>query len=247
MLCRVFLSLLFFPFFSFFVPKSNPRILVRCKDVHDGNASGQALPSEETGHGDHGSTAVLELDDLVPGLLLGGQAGLESPRIESEVAGLVLGRLIAPVVAGVADGLALGDGDEGEDGTEAAGVLGGPNAEGLGPVGALGGAGEVHAEAEAGGTGGPDAGPGQHGHPAVLDLGLLQELGAGEHVGEGVGRVLEGGEAEGIPRLSSDLLEAGGDGEGSLGSRLGGRGECGGGPHEGGKGGGGLHLFMYYM
>ena len=143
----------------------------------------------------------------------------------------------------MADGLALGDGDEGEDGGKARGVLGGPNAEGLGPVGLDGGAGEVHAEAEAGGGGGLDAGPGEHGHAAVLDLGLLEELGAGEHVGEGVGRVLEGGEAEGIPRLAADLLEAGG-GKGGLDGRLGGRGEGGGGTNEGGKGGSGLHLFF---
>ena len=143
----------------------------------------------------------------------------------------------------MADGLALGDGDDGEDGGEARGVLGGPNAEGLGPVGLDGSAGEVHAKSEAGGGGGPDAGPGEHGHAAVLDLGLLEELGAGEHVGEGVGRVLEGGEAEGIPRLAADLLEAGG-GKGGLDGRLGGRGEGGGGTNEGGKGGSGLHLFI---
>lgn len=214
---------------------------LRGKDIHDGNRTGKGLPSKETGHGNHGGPAVLELDDLVSGLLLGGQTGLESPGVEAEVAGLVLGGHVAPVVSGVADGLSLGDGDEGQDGPKARGVLGGPNAEGLGPVGLDGGAGEVHAEAEAGGGGGPNAGPGEHGHAAVLDLGLLEELGAGEHVGEGVGRVLEVGEAEGIPRLAADLLEAGG-GQGGLGGRLRGRGESGGGTNEGGKGGGGLHL-----
>mmetsp|Transcript_5041 Transcript_5041/g.8566 ORF Transcript_5041/g.8566 Transcript_5041/m.8566 type:complete len:249 (+) Transcript_5041:334-1080(+) len=241
MLCQFLFS-----FFPFSYMRSQTKYL-RGKKVHDGDRSGQRLPSEETGHGNHGGTAVLELHNLVAGLLLGGQTGLEAPGVEPEVAGLVLGGLVAPVVAGVADGLALGDGDEGQDGAEARGVLGGPHAKGLGPVGRDGGAGEVHAEAEAGGGRGPNARPGQHGHPAVLDLGLLQELRAGEHVGEGVGGVLEGGQAERVPRLSADLLETSGGRERSLGGRVGRRGKCGSGAHEGGKGGGGLHLAIICM
>ena len=49
----------------------------------------------------------------------------------------------------------------------------------------------------------PNACPGKHAHATVLDLGILQVLLGGEHVGEGVEIISEGVEAHGIPHFAS--------------------------------------------
>lgn len=66
-------------------------------------------------------------------------------------------------------------------------------------------------------VGGPDSGPGKHGHASLLDLGFLEELGVGEHVGEGIKGLSQSKlvQAQGIPdlrRLRGSLrrLEEGG-------------------------------------
>lgn len=76
--------------------------------------------------------------------------------------------------------------------------------------------------------GGPDAGPGEHGHASVLDLGLLHVLGVGEHVGEGSLDFVHFAQAHWVEGLAADFFEAGDgvEGGGGFGNR--GRGEGGG-------------------
>mmetsp|Transcript_60671 Transcript_60671/g.179928 ORF Transcript_60671/g.179928 Transcript_60671/m.179928 type:complete len:243 (+) Transcript_60671:224-952(+) len=217
--------------------------LLSTEDIHDGDGSGDGLEGKQRGHGDHGGPSVLKLDDLVPGLLLLGQLGLESPDIESHVTGS-LGSHAAEVIPGVTNTLPLGDGNEEQDSGEPRGLLGLEDPEGLGPVGFDGEAGKVHPQAESSDVRRPDSGPREHRHAAMLDLGLLEELSPGEHVGEGVGGVLEIVQAEGIPLLSPDLsVEAVvGAREGRLGDAIGGgRGEGGGAREEERESGGDLH------
>ena len=65
--------------------------------------------------------------------------------------------------------------------------------------------------------GGPNTGPGKHGHTSVLDLSLLKELRLGEHVGESIISILKLSEGKRIPWLSSNLFKSsGGEGSGRL-------------------------------
>ena len=55
--------------------------------------------------------------------------------------------------------------------------------------------------------GGPDAGPRQHSHAAVLDLRLIHELRVREHVGERTLDLVHLAKPEGVEELAADLEE----------------------------------------
>ena len=77
---------------------------------------------------------------------------------------------------------------------------------------------------------GPDSGPRKHGLTSVLDLGFLQELFLGEHVGEGIkgSAFAQGGQTQRVPDTVGGHFQAAHRGRSLL------RSKCRGASHEGG-------------
>ena len=102
------------------------------------------------------------------------------------------------------------------------GILTSPHSKSGGPVISDGGTREVKTRFS-----GPHSSPGKHGHASMLDFGFLQELGIGEHVGEGTLDFVHLSKSHGVEDLSGhlrvecNLVESGGG--------LGDRGGCEGG------------------
>lgn len=180
--------------------RSKSCLVHAAEEIHNGYRSRDGLRGEKTGHGNHSGTSVLLLNSGISLELFGAHPLLPSHPVESQISGDLRAQS-SEVVSRVTHALALGDHDKCQDESEAARVLTSPNAEGLGPIVGFRGAGEVPPES----LGSPNVRPREHGHASLLDLGLLEELGVGEHVRERSLDLVHLGESHGIEVLASEL------------------------------------------
>lgn len=117
--------------------------LVSTKNVHNRNGSGDSLHGEKRGHGNHGSSAILQLYLLVSGVLLGGHFRLHAKVVKVEVAHIRLAGFSTEAVTSVPYRFTFGDRNEGKDNAKPDRLFSSENSKSLGPVGLLGESREV--------------------------------------------------------------------------------------------------------